>query len=1216
MRKNQSDPPEKTTVLRWGILLCTALLIAGCIAGTAAAADTDADGSTGTAVLVFTDWHAHTGQTNAMIQAVNDEARKAANVIVCFNGDSENCQPRDDYNKTVRNTVKQWNINHQYVTPFMQLADELLKNPKVTIVMGLGNHELGLNPKGAKSSENLAEYIGALKTHLGKNFNHRFYVINTELQWKSGGDMARLYGTTVHRSMNLHNITFLSVMGPNVMSKEVGSTYNKGKLYENVRITYTLTGKVSEITSSLHDDASCVLLAHAGYDKIDTLLKHMHLKKNTYLFTGHDHQKPYTKHPDGIKASIQPDKYGKGVSVLYADLTGKWTDTPKNLPLRSNEAQNSITTEIIGADPLTEVRNNPGGTYTLAADINLSGDWTPIGTADDPFTGIFDGGGHTIRGLNISTAGFAGFFGYTSGAVIRNLNLEVQDITGSGGIGGVAGFSESTTLENISVRINGVITAHCPDTGWYTIGGVAGLIQESTLQNISVLISGSLIGPAEEPWESEDPSSDVGGAVGFNNGGLVQNTSVVIAGEIISAANQVGGLIGCNDGILITSSATGNVSGIYQVGGLAGSNYGTISDVYFIGNVTVGVTAGDSDGASLAGGLAGFNEGVIRRAYTAGTVDTAGTGAGGFAGEVFDDDPDPAAIHLFSTIEDSASFVQSVTGADPETGGFVGSGYRYEEGDPEIWGIITDCFTQSAITVNGEPVSESIRTGTLTDFPEFWNNEAFYQNLAWSFMDDWQMNTNPLFRLPVLRQQSLPAAGDLSCLIPRHTVTVEVNDGTMGVLVPDTGTQSVLTPETYSLEVFEGADVTFRIVPVFGNTTTRLTVDGTDLNPVPTTCSFRVTGDHTLTAEFGPVSPGEPSSPRSVDADVPQESKDQGVEAAVVRFDGADTPGTVAISVQTETPAENYGPIPENRNTKLIIQISSSTQPQSSSANVSISINRRIVPNPDTVAIYHNVLTDAVQNIWTQQPVANLTYRVEADVVVFSFLTPTFSYFTVTEAMSPSSGSDSDTAANTVSAGQYVRYPRTVENGGLVTFGTSPVVTSIEMPAGYSGQVVLIMEPGPNVTDMVPYTEFTLTVPGYPAGDASLLNLRIPLTDPALQGYDAADIHVYRFGNDTWEVLPGTDSREDSGYAYAQVRTTGPGSFVVVLEKEETAGPVETEPPLPPGTPAVPVTEATTLPSPTSTPPDSAPQPTQSSLTLFSGIAGLGAVVILRRKEK
>lgn len=39
------------------------------------------------------------------------------------------------------------------------------------------------------------------------------------------------------------------------------------------------------------------------------------------------------------------------------------------------------------------------GNYMLANDITMSGEWSPIGNSENPFTGIFDGNGYTIDGL-------------------------------------------------------------------------------------------------------------------------------------------------------------------------------------------------------------------------------------------------------------------------------------------------------------------------------------------------------------------------------------------------------------------------------------------------------------------------------------------------------------------------------------------------------------------------------------------------------------------------------------------------------------------------------------------------------------------------------------------------------------------------------------------------------------------------------------------------
>ena len=69
------------------------------------------------------------------------------------------------------------------------------------------------------------------------------------------------------------------------------------------------------------------------------------------------------------------------------------------------------------------------GVVVLLNDIDASSikEWTPIGTASNPFTGSFDGKGHTIRNINwtVNAANYpdAGLFGYTKGASILGLNV-------------------------------------------------------------------------------------------------------------------------------------------------------------------------------------------------------------------------------------------------------------------------------------------------------------------------------------------------------------------------------------------------------------------------------------------------------------------------------------------------------------------------------------------------------------------------------------------------------------------------------------------------------------------------------------------------------------------------------------------------------------------------------------------------------------------------
>ncbi|MDO4275462.1 MAG: M56 family metallopeptidase [Eubacteriales bacterium] len=72
--------------------------------------------------------------------------------------------------------------------------------------------------------------------------------------------------------------------------------------------------------------------------------------------------------------------------------------------------------------------------YLLSNDIELTSDWEPIGTANAPFTGVFDGNGSTLLGLSMKdpNAEIAGLFGYAKNAVFHNIELVDVDISSAG----------------------------------------------------------------------------------------------------------------------------------------------------------------------------------------------------------------------------------------------------------------------------------------------------------------------------------------------------------------------------------------------------------------------------------------------------------------------------------------------------------------------------------------------------------------------------------------------------------------------------------------------------------------------------------------------------------------------------------------------------------------------------------------------------------------
>ena len=120
----------------------------------------------------------------------------------------------------------------------------------------------------------------------------------------------------------------------------------------------------------------------------------------------------------------------------------------------------------------------------LTADIDLNNEpWTPIGIGEDtrtedlPYSGTFDGNGHTISGLNVNYGDKnGGLFCYVKSATIKNLTVAGSVTYSSGdGIayGGIVGCADSSTIENCTNR--------CTVTGNWYAGGIVGRSVDSDI---------------------------------------------------------------------------------------------------------------------------------------------------------------------------------------------------------------------------------------------------------------------------------------------------------------------------------------------------------------------------------------------------------------------------------------------------------------------------------------------------------------------------------------------------------------------------------------------------------------------------------------------------------------------------------------------------------------------------------------------------------------
>ena len=222
---------------------------------------------------------------------------------------------------------------------------------------------------------------------------------------------------------------------------------------------------------------------------------------------------------------------------------------------------------------------------TLDTNIDLTGkDWTPIGTSfRNSYTGTFDGGGHTIKGLTVTTNDqFVGLFGSLGKAgTVKNVVMEGVQITnnhGSGYVGGVVGNSDGT-IENCSVSGSVSGTAY--------VGGVVG-----------VQWFGSITGCSSSA--TVKGMGDVGGVAGQTNADATLTACYATGNVTIELGHRdrvyVGGLVGFNGGNgVLACYATGNVAstgsstGNVHIGGFLGGNYATVTACYWKNNHEQGV---------------------------------------------------------------------------------------------------------------------------------------------------------------------------------------------------------------------------------------------------------------------------------------------------------------------------------------------------------------------------------------------------------------------------------------------------------------------------------------------------------------------------------------------------------------------------------------------------------------------------------------------------
>ncbi len=259
--------------------------------------------------------------------------------------------------------------------------------------------------------------------------------------------------------------------------------------------------------------------------------------------------------------------------------------------------------EINTAEDLLQINRNPNGDYILMADIDLAGvEFTPLCSEILPFTGYFDGNGHTISNLYVKDKSCGGLFSYNRG-IIRDLTVS----------GALAEYGKSGTFGVLVAHNSGVISG-CTVTGKLNLN----IVMITDITSHKDVTVGEFV--------------TLGGLVGINTAtGMISDCSVT-AQVGIYTANHLNVQTGRSALAILLRHYNKEYKATLNVtfGLVAGNNGGAVerARIALSGNMTYGIDVRSTDTAARLGHshtYLNLNYGMISGGGNGSVVDSDGS---------------------------------------------------------------------------------------------------------------------------------------------------------------------------------------------------------------------------------------------------------------------------------------------------------------------------------------------------------------------------------------------------------------------------------------------------------------------------------------------------------------------------------------------------------------------------------------------------------------
>jgi len=426
--------------------------------------------------------------------------------------------------------------------------------------------------------------------------------------------------------------------------------------------------------------------------------------------------------PGGSGSVWRIDTLHVRVDAIHASRTGTTNTSTVSLTIPQSDVKDVYTVTVAGFYRAGSSTNVPFA-YTFLLDrsqpsfditFNGNGNMNPIPAG---FTGILDGNGHIISGMNIAiyttSSSSIGLFTTTAGSTARIQNIgiiesSVTAVTSTRTLsaGGMIGTASAGT-QIINSHFDGIVAA-ASTSGVLNAGGLIGNAPAGATKVIDSYNS------AQVSARTNSEVGNAGGIIGVN-GGSAQiintfNTGSIASSTLARAVQSAGGIVGfaaasttvtnCyNTGSVFTTSTS---SAVYS-GGITGRN-GLISGSGNIGSI-VAINTSDSgtSNASYAGGITGLTTRPITDCYNTGDVTSVSRlpFAGGIVGSA------SSAVTVTSSFNTGHVTAGGLDSNPARAGGIAG----------QTAGPITNCYNTGDITgenmTSGTSSSRTARAGGI-----------------------------------------------------------------------------------------------------------------------------------------------------------------------------------------------------------------------------------------------------------------------------------------------------------------------------------------------------------------------------------------------------------------------------------------------------------------------------------------------------------------------